>query len=309
MTAGQTEQALEEAETGAVLSDKVWDRIKPLRVVPRVTGTDALAWVATAPFFIVLAGAAFSRLGTWFAISPVFPIIAAYVWYLLVLLVERLLNISATHSAITLASRSETSDDMLERIRDTGTIRVEVLMTCFQALRRSSFSCGRPTKMDDWLNCKVVWTGKTQFPFITAIDRTEGDSKLSSLRVSWISFENKLEFADEKSSLAFEQHVQQFVEKNRLRGDGHELAYALTIPGVSQEMTSLWYGSLTTIPDLRANLVAFWVAAVLGLTLPYRALCRYAIPRTRVIVVKRITTRRSTQPCDEQFYPTLDLGE
>jgi hypothetical protein len=306
MTAEANNQALDDAEAGTYQRKTTRDRVKSSHAVPRVAGTDILAWVATTPLVFILIGAFCSKLRDWFSAPPILVISCFYVWYLFVVLVERLLNISATFKAITSASRKETAFEMLERVQDTGTVRVEILMTCFQVPRTASSG---PLTKNDHLNCEVTWTGKTQFPFVTAIDGTYTPKNLFSLRVAWVSFENKLEFADEKSALAFDQHVERFVEKNRCHGDGYELVYVLTIPGVSEDTQSLWYGSVQSTKDFRANILIFWAATLLGLTLPYRGICRYTIPKAHITAVKRITTRRSTEALNEDFYPTIDLGD
>lgn len=306
MTAGASDQVLDEAEAGTGHPTTIRDRMKASHAAPRVAGTDILAWVATIPLVCTLIGASCSKLRDWFSASPLLVIFGSYVWYLSVVIAERLLNISATFRAISSASGKETAIEMLERVQDTGTVRVEIIMTCFGV--PSTSVSGALTK-NDHLNCKVTWTGKTQFPFVTAIDGTTyTPANMSSLRVAWVSFENKLEFADDKSALAFDQHIEKFVEKNRCHGDGYELVHVLTIPGVSEDAQSLWYGNLQTTKDFRANILVFWAATLLGLTLPYRGLCRCTIPKAHITAVKRITTRRSTEPLDEDFYPTIDLG-
>jgi hypothetical protein len=268
------------------------------------SGTEIAAFIATGPLFVILTLHICDALYSTFPSShPLVVLSAAYFWYIFVISVEIALKLSPTLQYIIAASRTESIGQIMQRIQESSTVRLEVHMTSLRAL--APFVGTGP---DETVPCEVAWTGKSVFPVGSTHDATLVPDEMLASRAAWICFGTELQFIDERSRHDFQRHVEKFISANKHRGDAYELTQHLIVPGVPVEYQSMSFGNVHKRPPIRSSVSGFFVFTLFGLTLPFRFSTKYTLPRHKVIVVKQVSSVQRTSAIDSQGYPTIDFG-
>lgn len=283
--------------------------------VPGKEGTNILAWIASTPLLVsVLCWTAGYGPALYGWLSPGVYILAAYFFYLTLVSVENFYSLSPVSRALGASNRAESTSEVVKRITENQTMRIEILMSCYSRVAKPGLknegSQGKSQRAK-------VWSGKTVFPVGDVIDTTSVKSESTAYPATWLSFGTRLEFLDERTRREFNSHVDYFMQENMTRGDEYEVTQTLVLPQIEEAKPVLHYANPGTTLPARASTRGFWLLTCIGLTLPYRAFLFSAIPTTHVVITKRISSYRggSTRPSAysdpvfaDALYPTLDIG-
>lgn len=119
--------------------------------------------------------------------------IVVALWYFFVLAIESALQLSPMLQRLISANTEETTEEVLQRVKETETARVEVVMKCYKELKRGS----------DIM--EQIWEGRSTFPVGAVADSTDISGGLEKLRAVLIEYETRLEFVDERSKIDFDR--------------------------------------------------------------------------------------------------------
>jgi hypothetical protein len=293
------------AERGEVVKGKIEIDIPQRSSHAKMNqGTEMMAWLGTVPLLATLIIHVTRGLLTYFPSShPLVSIGAAYLWYALLILTETALKLSPTLRYIAAVNRKESTEQMMQRIKESSTVRLEVHMTSLKALEPFA-----GTSPDETVPCEVSWGGKTVFPAGSTRDATLVPEEILACREAWIRFETKLQFLDDRSRQEFQRHVDKFIAANSSRGDTFELTQHLVVPGVPEQYELLSYGDVQGRPPIRSSKSGFFVFTLFGLTLPFRLAAKYTLPQYNITVVKQMSSIWRASSVNLQSNPNLDFG-
>jgi hypothetical protein len=170
----------------------------PSPVAADETGTELLGWIASTPLFaallLFLTGKLLSVLQVngpqAYVTMP--KLILSLVWYLSFLSIESALQWSPTFQRLLSASRDESTANIIEKVCEADTVRVETQMTC---LRHANGRVGS----------EVAWTGTSKFAcgFVTDASAIPDDTVDRSAVL--LEFTSQMNFVDAKSRADYEK--------------------------------------------------------------------------------------------------------
>lgn len=159
-----------------------------------VHGSEILGYIASGPalVFLIMNLVNPKELTFWIDEGLKARVLVS-LWYFFVLGVESALQLSPVLQQIISANTKESTEEVLKNVKETETVKVEIIMKCYKEVKRGS------DHMD------LVWEGRSAFPIGALTDATDTTGGIETWRAVSISYDTRMEFADDRSKIDFER--------------------------------------------------------------------------------------------------------
>lgn len=167
----------------------------PLRIAKE--GTEILGWIANTPLVVMVLLRVSQAALHHFAIDELDKysskerLVSAFVWYLCFLSIETGLRWSPTLNRILTASQTESTMDIIAKLTEADTVRLETHMTCYREFTEDVRD--------------IAWTGKAKFPCSLVQDTTIVAEDIFEYKAVLLDFGSQIEFADSRSRNDYEK--------------------------------------------------------------------------------------------------------